>query len=80
MYIRATKDCFMEDEEILAVLRLQNTPSVGDILAKKLIATAGSAAQIFTEKKHTLQKIHGIGRSAIQHLLDKSYLRNAQRA
>ena len=79
MYIRATKDWFMEDEEILAVLRLQNTASVGDILAKKLIATAGSAAQIFTEKKHTLQKIHGIGRSAIQHLLDKSYLRNAQK-
>ena len=79
MYIRATKDCFMEDEEILGVLRLQNTAFVGDILAKKLIATAGSAAQIFTEKKHTLQKIHGIGRSVIQHLLDNSYLRNAQK-
>lgn len=65
----------MKEEEILAVLRLQSTKSVGDILAKKLIATMGSAEAVFTEKKHLLQKIHGIGSVTIQHLLDESNLR-----
>ena len=69
----------MREEEILAVLRLQNTKSIGDILAKKLIATTGSAEAIFAEKKHTLQKIHGIGWQTIQHLLDESNLRKAQK-
>jgi DNA processing protein len=69
----------LKEEEILAVLRLQSTKSVGDILAKKLIVTVGSAAQIFTEKKHHLQKIHGVGHQTVQHLFDESNLRNAQR-
>jgi len=61
----------LKEKEILAVLRLQKTKSVGDILSKKLIATVGSAQQIFDEKKNTLQKIHGIGSFAIDNLLDK---------
>lgn len=65
----------MKEEEILAVLRLQNTKSVGDILAKKLIATVGSAEAVFSEKKHLLQKINGIGSFTIQHLLDESNLK-----
>jgi DNA processing protein len=69
----------LKEEELLAVLRLQNTKSVGDILAKKLIATVGSAANVFVEKKHLLQKINGIGSHTIQHLLDESNLRNAQK-
>jgi DNA processing protein len=69
----------LKEEELLAVLRLQNTKSVGDILAKKLIATVGSAEGVFAEKKHLLQKINGIGSYAIQHLLDESNLRNAQK-
>lgn len=69
----------MKEEEILAVLRLQSTKSVGDILAKKLIATVGSAQQIFAEKKHTLQKINGIGSFVVQNLLDENNLRNAQK-
>ena len=62
----------MKEEEILALLRLQKTPSIGDILAKKLIATVGSAADIFKEKNYMLQKINGIGSYAIQNLLDDS--------
>ena len=69
----------MKEEELLAVLRLQNTKSVGDILAKKLIATVGSTAGIFAEKKYLLQKINGIGSHTLQHLLDESNLRNAQK-
>ncbi|MEQ6125111.1 DNA-processing protein DprA [Pseudotenacibaculum sp. MALMAid0570] len=62
----------MKEKEIFAVLRLQKTKFIGDILAKKLIATVGSAEQIFAEKKHTLQKIHGIGSLVIENLLDDS--------
>ncbi len=69
----------MKEEEILAILRLQKTKSIGDILAKKLIATIGNACDIFKEKKNTLEKIHGIGLYAIQNLLDDSYLRLAEK-
>ena len=41
----------MKDEEILALLRLQKTPMIGDIVAKKLIAHVGYANDIFKEKK-----------------------------
>lgn len=60
----------MKEEEILALLRLQKTKSVGDILAKKLIATIGNAEDVFKEKKNILQKVSGIGGYAIQNLLD----------
>ena len=64
----------MKEEEILAVLRLQSTKYVGDILAKKLIATAGSAEAVFSEKRHVLQKIQGVGSHIVQHLLDEARL------
>lgn len=69
----------MKEKEILAVLRLQKTKFIGDILAKKLIATVGSAEQIFTEKKHALQKIHGIGSFAVEHLQNEATLRIAEK-
>ena len=69
----------MKDEEILALLRLQKTKSIGDILAKKLIATLGNAADIFSEKKNTLHKINGIGSYAIQNLLNDSYQHLAEK-
>ena len=52
----------MKEEEILALLRLQKTPMIGDIVAKKLIAHVGYANDIFKEKKQILQKINGIGK------------------
>lgn len=69
----------MKEEEILALLRLQKTKSVGDILAKKLIATVGSATDVFKEKKHTLYKINGIGNFAIQNLFNESNLKLAEK-
>ncbi|MBL4905228.1 MAG: DNA-protecting protein DprA [Flavobacteriaceae bacterium] len=61
----------MEKEKLLAVLRLQKTKSVGNILAKKLIVATGDVAQIFREKKSSLQKINGIGTNALKQLFDK---------
>ena len=60
----------MEEEKLLAVLRLQKSKAIGDILAKKLIVTVGDVAGVFKEKSATLQKINGIGNHAIKHLLD----------
>lgn len=51
----------METEELFAVLRLKATPKVGDVIAKKLIQTVGSASQVFKESKRVLSKIDGIG-------------------
>ncbi len=69
----------MKEEEILALLRLQKTPSIGDILAKKLIATVGSAADIFKENKNTLLKINGIGEYAVKNLLNNTQQKLAEK-
>ena len=67
----------MKKEELLAVLRLQSTPKIGDILAKKLINTAGSATQVFKESKNTLLKIDGIGTQLASLILNEEYLKKA---
>lgn len=69
----------MEKNVLLAVLRLQKTKAIGDILAKKLITHLGSVEAIFEEKKSVLQKIPGVGTQIVQHLLDERYLRLAEK-
>ncbi|MFY7671898.1 DNA-processing protein DprA [Tenacibaculum sp. MEBiC06402] len=61
----------MLEEELFAVLRLQATPNIGDIIAKKLIRNIGSAQQVFKEKKSALLKIDGIGEFVIYQLQNK---------
>ncbi len=51
----------MTTDELIAVLRLQNIPNIGDVSAKKLIAHCGSPAAIFNDKLQNLLKIDGIG-------------------
>jgi len=60
----------LKEEKLLAVLRLQKSKAIGDILAKKLIVTVGDVVQVFKEKLTTLQKISGIGNHAVKHLFD----------
>jgi DNA processing protein len=69
----------MLEEELFAVLRLQATPNVGDIIAKKLIRNVGSAQQVFKEKASSLLKIDGIGAFAIQHLQKKEVLKKVEK-
>lgn len=69
----------MKEETLLAVLRLQKSKSVGDILAKKLIAYTGDVTQIFKEKSTTLAKINGIGSLVIQNLFNKETLKRAEK-
>lgn len=61
----------MEEEKLLAILRLQKSKAVGDILAKKLIVNVGDVSQIFKEKPASLSKINGIGNHVIKHLFNE---------
>jgi DNA processing protein len=61
----------LKEEKLLAVLRLQKSKAIGDILAKKLIIAVGDVTEVFKEKSASLQKINGIGNHAIKHLFDK---------
>ncbi|GLB52853.1 DNA processing protein DprA [Neptunitalea chrysea] len=67
----------MSEEDLLWFLALKSVPKVGDINAKKLINHCGSAKNVFTEKKHHLAKIDGIGTLMIKNLFEKDYLEEA---
>lgn len=69
----------LRKEKLLAILRLQKTKTVGDILAKKLIAATGDVTQIFEEKKANLLKINGIGTRMTKQLFDKKTIKLAEK-
>ncbi len=64
----------MSENELIALLRLQRIPNIGDINAKKLLDRCGSAIATFEEKKQNLLKIDGIGTYALQNLNDSEHL------
>lgn len=68
----------MTEPEIIAALRLQNIPNIGDVTAKKLIAHCGSPSAIFEDKLHHLLKIDGIGKMTLKGLFDTIHLEEAQ--
>lgn len=68
----------MTDNEIIATLRLQRVPKIGDVLAKKLILACGSPSAIFIDKKKHLMKIDGIGGWTISDLWDMTHLEAAE--
>ncbi len=67
------------ENELLALLRLQVTPKVGDQTAKKLIAHCGSASAVFRERKAPLLKLEGIGTRIIRELFNTQYEKAALR-
>ena len=67
----------MEEEKLLAILRLQKCKAVGDILAKKLIVNVGDVSQIFKEKATSLSKINGIGNHVLKNLFNEENLKLA---
>lgn len=72
-------NCYkLKDEKLLAILRLQKSKAIGDILAKKLIVNVGDVQQIFKEKIASLQKINGIGVNVLKHLFDKKNIQFAE--
>ncbi len=68
----------MTKNEIVAVLRLQNIPHIGDISSKKLIASCGSPEAVFLQKGSHLAKIDGIGQVTIRGLHDAEHLEAAE--
>jgi DNA processing protein len=69
----------MTTDELLAVLRLQHIPNIGDVSAKKLIAHCGSPTAIFEDKVQSLLKIDGIGTFTIKGLYDAEHLEAAEK-
>ncbi|WP_437396003.1 DNA-processing protein DprA [Flagellimonas lutimaris] len=69
----------MTEPEIIAALRLQSIPNIGDVTAKKLIAHCGSPKAVFEDKPHHLFKIDGIGKMTLKGLHDSIHLEEAQK-
>ena len=69
----------MTTDELIAVLRLQNIPNIGDVSAKKLIAHCGSPFAIFNDKLQNLLKIDGIGTFTIKGLHDTEHFEAAEK-
>ncbi len=68
----------MTKSKIIAALRLQATPNIGDVTAKKLIAHCGSPEAIFEHKLHQLLKIEGIGTTTLKELYNPVYREKAE--
>jgi DNA processing protein len=69
----------MTKDELLAALRLQHIPHIGDTTAKKLIAYCGSPTAVFTDKVAHLLRIEGVGTYTLQELHNPVYLGAAER-
>lgn len=69
---------FMSENELVALLRLQRIPNIGDVIAKKLLDRCGSAAAIFSEKPQNLLHIEGIGTVTLNGLHDTAHLKAAE--
>ena len=65
-------------DELIAMLRLQHVPNIGDVLAKKLISHCGTPSAVFEDKQRNLLKIDGIGTHTIRHLFDTEHLEAAE--
>ncbi len=68
----------MTHNELVAALRLQNIPNIGDVTAKKLISYCGSPTAVFEDKQQHLLKIDGIGSFTLRNLHDSEHLKAAE--
>ena len=68
----------MTTSELLYLLALQRIPNIGDISAKKLLRTMGSAEAIFNASKNELKAIDGIGNFKLKDLHNPDYLHQAE--
>ncbi|MEO0526949.1 MAG: DNA-processing protein DprA [Bacteroidota bacterium] len=68
----------MTKDELVAILRLQSIPNIGDVSAKKLISHCGSPNAVFEDKMQHLLRIDGIGKLTVQHLYNGLHLEAAE--
>lgn len=68
----------MSEQELIYLLALQKVPNIGDISAKKLLRTLGSAEAIFKSTKKELKLIEGFGDLKINSIHDSLYMEEAE--
>jgi DNA processing protein len=68
----------MNENETIAKLRLQVTPGIGPVNARKLVQHFGSATEIFRESELALLQIPGIGRVMVKKLLNENFRHQAE--
>lgn len=68
----------MRHEELFYLLALQKVENIGDVVAKKLLTTFGSAKAIFDAKSSEIKSIDGIGDSRIKNLRSKVAFEQAE--
>jgi DNA processing protein len=64
----------MDQKELLSILALKKAPLIGDIMAKKLIRTFGSATAVFEQQYRNIAAIEGIGDKKAQFIKNKDGL------
>lgn len=69
----------MKEPELLALLRLQHLPDLGDISAKKLLRKFGSAEALFNSKKSDLLSVDGIGEHRLKKFFTPRILEKAEK-
>jgi len=69
----------MTEKELIPLLRLLRIPNIGDVTAKKLIASCGSPKAVFEDKMQHLLKIEGIGKVTLKGLYDSEHLEAAEK-
>jgi DNA processing protein len=69
----------MFTEEHLHAIALRKCLLIGDVYFRKLVATIGSATEVWTEKPSHLLKIEGIGRKTIAEIGSKASLHFAEK-
>jgi DNA processing protein len=68
----------MDQQELLALLALKKAPLIGDIMAKKLIRTFGSAKAVFEQPYRQIAAIEGIGDKKAEFIKAKDLFSKAE--
>ena len=68
----------MRHEELFYLLALQKVENIGDVVAKKLLSTFGTAENVFKAKSAEIQSIDGIGSCRIKNLKSKQAFEQAE--
>ncbi len=69
----------MDQQELLSLLALKKAPFIGDIMAKKLIRTFGSATAVFEQSAREIAAIEGIGEKKGQFIKAKDLFTKAEK-
>ncbi len=69
----------MTENDLLYTLALQHVPNIGDVTAKRLISSCGSAEAVLKEKRQNLLKIDGVGRVILNELFGTNHMQDAEK-